>query len=186
MENISINVPKSEWESVLAKLSLLEKVANKQKLARFATSEKVGQSVRLNLYAKDTTSEPKVILSWKMIRNVSRPGLDEDQVIELTLDNCLDSKNRQGYVMQKARLEKQLSQPDVNKEEITTKIKEVEDKMNATEYETIEMDYANFYKSIEQVPVTVKETRTDSNTGKVSFIVDYKGKEYKIGADFVN
>lgn len=166
------------WEQEKAEMQrqidLLMKVADKGRLGRFMDPTKYGKSVKVSLYREDASEEPRLIVSWKMIKDFVRTdkrGVQEEQIVEITLEN----NGKIDAVEQKLS---EISDP--------SKLEEGRKKLEILKGMYVKrMAYIDFgVYIIEKQEVNVKQTITEGD--QIFFVIDWNDKEYKMPIQFIN
>jgi hypothetical protein len=169
-------------------------------LRAMENQKKVGKVVLLNTYKESAGAPAQVVKSWNMLINevnVVDGKIQEDQVVQINFfADDVPNATAGEITAQKARLGKlqksieDLKSSDVEDKE--AKIAEVESKIQE-ELErfdkispSIKVPLKNFYKVLIKVPLEVRSTRIDEDTGKVEFELQYEGKTYMVDQTFVN
>jgi hypothetical protein len=166
------------------KLALLERIADKSKLARLTPEEEKGMSIRVPLYRTSLTDEPKLIKSWRMLFNDVRVtkqfGEQANQVVEITLFDGADGEkpDLRGLKMQLGKAK--TGQDELRIEELTKRIEEAEKAYS----NVIELQLEDFGKLVSSEEVKVIATEERSGTKFYSFL--WNEKEHKIAVTYVN
>lgn len=80
---------KAENEDLKSKTDILEKAANKVKMARLKPKDEIGLNVRIGLFRQRADQTPKVVTGWQMVKNFVRVVNGEEhceQEMELFLE----------------------------------------------------------------------------------------------------
>jgi hypothetical protein len=153
--------------------NILKKVADKQRLSRYAENVDHGTSVKVTVYQRDDEDTPRIVTSWRLLRDHVSTGKDavENQVMELTLDD-------QGALEKAQKAYERLVDPK-KKEEKEEEIAELKKK------NVVEMSYLDFavYKT-SKIDVKLKGTETIDGVSRAIF--SHNDKEYRIPLTFVN
>ena len=170
---------KTKLQELEEKIKILEQVADKARLSKHQPKGEKGQTVSISLYRESLSDEPRVVIGWEMIKDevrVGRNGVEEEQTVRVTLEPSGSKDTR----VQKMQLGSAKKSGDEKK------IAELEKQIaDAESDDTVEMSYKDFaLRYLEKVVVDVKGT--ENINGEVRFIVDYKDKEYRLGAAFIN
>ena len=83
----TVNVPKDKFDEIMKRMDILEKVASKARMEKFATHPNVGTSCRISTYEDDDGVH--VVTSWKLIKDIAIKDSKNErmQIMELTLEN---------------------------------------------------------------------------------------------------
>lgn len=153
--------------------SILKKVADKQRLSRYSENVSHGTSVKVTTYQRDDEDTPRIVTSWRLLKDLVQPGKDwvEKQIMELTLDD-------QG-ALEKAQTSMERLVDPAKKEAKQKEIDELKAK------NVVQMSYLDFsvYKTQK---VEVKLTDTETIGGVARAVFEHDGKEYRIPLTFVN
>lgn len=83
-----IEAQAKKMEEQSQQIELLTKAANKQKMDKLTPKGKIGKAVKVTLYRGNDDTEPKVVVGWRTLTNISHIVMGqvvEDQTMELQM-----------------------------------------------------------------------------------------------------
>jgi len=158
---------KKQLEHLSQQVGLLTKAMPKDRWAAVQPEEQFGKHVFLNIYFDTKTMSKRVVKSWEMrkdfVRTTTKEGVIEEQTIRVFF----------------------FDDADFEQSEVSEGEKSSTKKSSTKNY--IDMPYKDFYNGgLTREVAVVTSTQTDSQ-GVATFLdVEFDGKKYSVGINFVN